>query len=480
MGMEHWLTKRAYLTPDSIAIELSNGETVTFAQLFKKAHDFAYRLYTVHPNGHIAMLSDNSIDMVVAFWACTYLNVPVVFLNTRLTTREWQIQCEDADVKTIIYSDQYRKSVQSLTVPAYSFADIHCAPKADCTLSSNIDYDFVCSMMFTSGTTGRAKPVIHTYHNHWASAVASALNLGLLPNDKWLACLPLFHIGGLSLLFKSVIYGMPVYLLERFDEDKVHSAIMKRNVTIVSVVAVTCSRLLKRLADNHYPSSFRCMLLGGGPAPKPLLEKAKEKHVPIVQTYGMTETCSQIATLNEADALRKLGSAGKPLFSASLQIYTGKTVAKPNQVGEIIVQGPMVTRGYYHREQANKEAFQNGWFHTGDLGYLDDEGFLFVVDRRSDLIISGGENIYPAEVEEVLLSCEGVKEAGVTAMEDSRWGQAPVAYVVKADGKVTAEQLLAHCRQRLASFKVPKQIYFREQLPRNATNKLQRHLLKSC
>ncbi|WP_018934092.1 o-succinylbenzoate--CoA ligase [Gracilibacillus lacisalsi] len=476
--MEHWLTKRAYLTPDNIAIELSNGEALTFAQLYERARAFASKIYTVHPNGHIAMLSNNSIDMVVAFWACTYLNVPVVFLNTRLTTREWEAQCEDADVKAVIYAEQYRRSVQTLALPAYSFSDIHTFQPVACTLSNNVDLDLVCSMMFTSGTTGRAKPVIHTYQNHWSSAVASALNLGLMPHDKWLACLPLFHIGGLSILFKSVIYGMPVYLLERFDEQKVHDAIMKQDVTIISVVAVTCSRLLDRLADGHYPSSFRCMLLGGGPAPKPLLEKAKEKNVPIVQTYGMTETSSQIVTLSEADALRKLGSAGKPLFSASLQIQANDMSAKPNQVGEIVVKGPMVTSGYYHREKANKEAFRNGWFHTGDLGYVDEEGFLFVVDRRSDLIISGGENIYPAEVEEVLLSFKGVQEAGVTAIEDSKWGQVPVAYVVANEG-VTAEQLLVHCRARLASFKVPKTIYFRDQLPRNATNKLQRHLLKS-
>ncbi|MGP4040550.1 o-succinylbenzoate--CoA ligase [Gracilibacillus sp. D59] len=477
--MEHWLTKRVYLTPDNIAIELSNGDTVTFAELYEKACEFASKIYSIHPKGHIAMLSNNSIDMVVTFWACTYLNVPVVFLNTRLTAREWQVQCEDADVKTVIYADQYKESVQSLTLSTYPFSDIHSFQTSECTLTSDMDSDLVCSMMFTSGTTGRAKPVIHTYHNHWSSAVASALNLGLMPSDKWLACLPLFHIGGLSILFKSVIYGMPVYLLERFDEEKIHNAIMEQNVTIISVVAITCSRLLERLADGYYPSSFRCMLLGGGPAPKPLLEKAKEKHVPIVQTYGMTETCSQIVTLNEADAFRKLGSAGKPLFTASLQIQADNTRAKPNQVGEIVVQGPMITPGYYRREQANKEAFQNGWFHTGDLGYLDEEGFLFVVDRRSDLIISGGENIYPAEVEEVLLSFKGVQEAGVTAIEDSKWGQVPVAYIVTANEKVTADQLLVHCRERLASFKVPKQIYFRDHLPRNATNKLQRHRLRS-
>ncbi|MDX8044794.1 o-succinylbenzoate--CoA ligase [Gracilibacillus sp. S3-1-1] len=476
--MEHWLTKRAHLTPDLVALELSNDKTITFAQLAEQAKDFATKLYRVHQRGHIAILSDNSLDLAIAFWACTYIQVPVVFLNTRLTTREWKRQCEDADVQTIIFADKYTDSMSSLPVPSYSIASIRMSTSVECPIASQINLDSICSMMFTSGTTGRAKPVMQTFHNHWSSAVASALNLGLMPNDKWLLCLPLFHIGGLSTLFKSVIYGMSVYLLERFDEEKVHHAIMERKVTIISVVAVTCSRLLERLADGHYPSAFRCMLLGGGPAPKPLLEKAKEKNVPIVQTYGMTETSSQIVTLSEQDALRKLGSAGKPLFSASLQIEYDGSRAKANQIGEIVVQGPMVTKGYYGREEANKEAFQQDWFHTGDLGYLDEEGFLFVVDRRNDLIISGGENVYPAEIEEVLLSYEGVKEAGVTGREDNKWGQVPVAYVVTADENVTAEELLLHCQEHLASFKVPKEIHFRNQLPRNATNKLQRHLLK--
>src|SRR5699024_4401764 len=156
----------------------------------------------------------------------------------------------------------------------------------------------------------------------------------------------------------------------------------------------------------------------------------------IVQTYGMTETSSQIATLNESDALRKLGSAGKALFSASLKIWNNGKTADSNQVGEIIVQGPMVTSGYYHHEEANQASFQAGWLRTGDMGYVDEEGFLFVVDRRSDLIISGGENVYPAEIEEVLLAMDGVKEAGVTANEDTAWGQVPVAFVVKNEANL--------------------------------------------
>ncbi|UOQ50644.1 o-succinylbenzoate--CoA ligase [Gracilibacillus caseinilyticus] len=478
--MEHWLTMRANLSPGSTAIELDNGDTYTFLQLKQKAERFALQLSNVHQQGHLAILSDNTADMIIAFWACTYLKVPTVFLNTRLTLTEWQQQCDDADVQLLLCADGYIVGAEHLQQSVYSFSHIHTLTPTDKALASMIDMDSVCSMMFTSGTTGRAKAVMQSFQNHWSSAVASALNLGLMPTDKWLICLPLFHISGLSTLFKSVIYGMPVYLMERFEEDKVHHAIMEKQVTIISVVAVTCERLLQRLGEANYPTSFRCMLLGGGPAPKSLLEKAKQRHVPIVQSYGMTETSSQIITLNAADALRKLGSAGKPLFTSSLQIIKDNREALSNEVGEIVVKGPMVTNGYYQRVEANQKAFRDGWLYTGDLGYLDEEGFLFVVDRRSDLIISGGENIYPAEIEDVLLSCDGVLEAGVTGMKDEKWGQVPVAFVVCDSEQITSEHILAYCQERLAAFKVPKRLMFCSQLPRNATGKLQRYKLKEC
>ncbi|GAE94026.1 O-succinylbenzoic acid-CoA ligase [Gracilibacillus boraciitolerans JCM 21714] len=337
--MEHWLNKRASLTPNQIALEMEE-ESYTFYQLQQKVKTFAGQLGRFQIKGHIGILSDNSSEMVIAFWACTYLQLPVVFLNTRLAISEWQQQCTDADVEWILTSSRYLDHAEHLNLTVKTFFEVKKLSVYEPASVDEIDLHRVCSMMFTSGTTGRAKAVQHTFDNHWSSAVASSLNLGLLSNDKWLACLPLFHIGGLSILIKSVIYGMPVYLLEKFDTEKVHKAIMEDDVTILSVVAVTCSRLLERLDEGQYPASFRCMLLGGGPAPKPLLEKAQAKQVPIVQTYGMTETCSQIATLNEQDALRKQGSAGKSLFSASLKIIGENGECGAGQIGEIIVRGP--------------------------------------------------------------------------------------------------------------------------------------------
>src|SRR5690606_250483 len=213
-----------------------------------------------------------------------------------------------------------------------------------------------------------------------------------------------------STSIKSLIYGMPIYLLEKFDVKKVHAALMNKEITIISVVTIMVQQLLTELGENRYPETLRCMLLGGGPAPKPMLEMAKEKGIPVYQSYGMTETASQIVTLSPQHALDKIGSAGKPLFPAQLKIEN----PDDESVGEIVVKGPMVTHGYYENEKANQLAFHNGWLKTGDMGYVDEDGFLYVVDRRKDLIISGGENIYPSEIESVLTGMKEIKEVGVT------------------------------------------------------------------
>ncbi|NTW03538.1 MAG: o-succinylbenzoate--CoA ligase [Oscillochloris sp.] len=313
--------------------------------------------------------------------------------------------------------------------------------------------------------------------NHWWNATASALNLGLRENDRWLAVLPLFHVGGLSILLRGAIYGITVVLHERFDPAAVNAAIDDQGVTLISVVAATLQRMLDDRNNKPYPPHFRCALLGGGPAPRPLLERCVALGVPVVQTYGMTESASQAVTLAPADALRKLGSAGQPLLPVGLRIQAEGREAAPGEVGEILLSGPTITSGYIGRPEATAAALCDGWLHTGDLGYRDAEGYLYVVERRSDLIISGGENIYPAEVEAALLAHPAVAEAGVVGLPDPHWGQAPVAAVVLRTPATEAD-MLAFLRERLASYKQPRRIIVLDELPRTASGKLQRRLLR--
>ncbi|MCO7026512.1 o-succinylbenzoate--CoA ligase [Tetragenococcus halophilus] len=474
----HWLSKQADLKPNQLALEYNGKETLSFQELAQASQSMARRLANlgVEKGSHIALLSQNNVNMIIAIHALSYLGAVAVLLNTRLSANELQFQINDAKVNLLVTSVFFSDKTEGIDVPQKkSFSELQRLPEKEVPLQNELVLNDPFTIIYTSGTTGFPKGVVHTYGNHWWSAIGSALNLGISPQDKWLTVLPLFHVSGLSTLFKSVIYGMPIYLMTSFEPEKVHEALMKNHITMISVVTVMLQRLLEQMATERYPEQLRCVLLGGGPAPKPVLEQARKKEVPVFQSYGLTETSSQIVTLSPQDALRKIGSAGKPLVPVQLKIHDPST----RGVGEIYVKGPMVTKGYFNNPTADQKAFQTDWLKTGDLGYLDEEGFLYVVDRRNDLIISGGENIYPSEIESVVSELTGVQEVGVTNRSDDQWGEVPVAFIVKDTQNVLDEEMVqTYLKSRLASYKVPKKIYFVEQLPRNASNKLMRYKLK--
>ena len=316
--------------------------------------------------------------------------------------------------------------------------------------------DIVCRVL-TSGSTGAPHPVGLTYGNFLWSAVGSAFNIGVQPEDRWLCCVPLSHVSGLSIAMRSVIYGTTMVLHDGFDTDRVAAALETGGITVVSLVTTMLTRLLEADADLSGP---RAILVGGGPVPEEPLEEAIGRGATVVQTYGLTETCSQVTTLAPADARRKLGSAGRPLLTTHLRI----------QDGEILVQGPTV---------APRRADADGWLHTGDLGRIDEEGFLYVEDRIDDMIVSGGENVVPAEVEKVLLRHPAVADAAVIGREDPEWQQAVTAVVVLQSGsEATPDELRRHCAEALAGFKVPKRVELAAALPRTPSGKLMRRALR--
>jgi len=472
--MPNWLMQRAFLTPERTAIE-TKEEKITFLELHEKVGSVCEHLsYLQIAKGQkVAVLMKNGTQMITVIHALSYIGAVAVLLNTRLSREELLWQMDDAEVVCLV-TDQEFETEQVLV---YAFEEVVNGPKKTAVVQEEFSLEESMTIIYTSGTTGKPKGVILTYGNHWASAVGSSLNLGLRDDDCWLACMPMFHVGGLSLLMKNIMYGMRILLVPKYDPDFIHEAIKTRGITIISVVSKMLMDLLERLGEETYPSSLRCMLLGGGPAPKPLLETCVTKGIPVYQTYGMTETSSQICTLSADYMLTKVGSAGKPLFSCQLRIEKDGEVVPPNVEGEIAVKGPNVTHGYFKREDATRETIIDGWLHTGDLGYLDEEGFLYVLDRRSDLIVSGGENIYPAQIEEVLLANPKVAEAGVVGKADEQWGQVPVAFIVKADD-ITEEELIKFCEEKLARYKVPREVHFLLELPRNASKKLLRRELR--
>lgn len=347
----HWLTKQAYLAPEKIAIELADDQQWTFLELKEKSESFAKKLATlgVSKTNKVAILSTNRLEMVIALHALSFLGAICVMLNTRLTKKELTEQMEQADVSFLLTTDDLQTE-KKLTFPhLYTFTEVERVAEKNIQLQTVLNLHDPFTMMFTSGTTGRPKGVVHTYGNHWWSAIGSVLNLGLENEDKWLATLPIFHVGGLSIFLRSVIYGIPVYLMESYDREQLYHAMTEKNITIVSLVTVMLQQLVEDLATRPLPETLRSVLLGGGSVPEPLLNKVKKLKIPLFQSYGMTETSSQIVTLSPEDAIRKLGSAGKPLFPAELKIL--KT--QDEQVGEIMVKGPMVISGYYNHPKAN-------------------------------------------------------------------------------------------------------------------------------
>lgn len=488
--MPNWLLKRAELTPERIALSY-HDQVFTFFQLHEAAKRTANQLGSlgIRKGDHIAVLVQNSLDSVVLIHALQFIGAVTVFLNTRLTPYELAWQITDSHATTLLFDEHnHSKATEIQThiqiqnhsdLRILSIDELKMLQEVEIALQSYYDLSDVQSIIYTSGTTGNPKGVQLSYGNHWWSAIGSTLNIGLHSDDRWLACVPFFHVSGLSILMRSVIYGITVLIYESFDPKAVNAAIQEQNVTIISVVSNMLARMLDDLQESDYPGSFRCMLVGGGPVPKHLLEACKERKIPIYQTYGMTETASQIVTLAPEYMLTKLGSAGKALFPAELRIKQNEIILGPGEIGEIVVRGPNITKGYFQRPDATDNAIIDGWLHTGDLGYVDEEGFLYVVDRRSDLIISGGENVYPAEIEAVLSSHPAVLEAGVTGIEDEKWGAVPLAFVkLDPNTDCSSDELKAFCNARLASYKIPHTIYFVEEIPRNAANKILRRKLK--
>lgn len=480
--MPNWLHKRAYMTPERVAL-IENHDEMTYKELQDKSVRMANALKNIgiKKGDHVGFLLGNSTETVVCLHSLMYLGAVIVPLNFRLTSSELEFQIRDAEISHLItdtsYIEKAKSALTEANVSLLEWGSVEPGEKSFEGLELTINLNDLHTIMYTSGTTGKPKGVKLTYGNHWWSAISSSLNLGLHINDRWLSAVPMYHMSGLSILLRSVIYGITTVVHSQFNPEEVNKSIQNDGVTIVSVVSAMLQRMLDELDRDNYPETFRCMLLGGGPAPYLLLSICQQKKIPVYQTFGMTETASQIVTLSPEYMISKQGSAGKALFPSEVMIVENRSELPPNKHGEIVVKGPTVTSGYWKRESATEDSLVNGWLYTGDQGYMDEEGFLFVLDRRKDLIISGGENVYPAEIEAALLEHENVRDAGVTGLNDEQWGEVPIAYVVSDLGSLTEEDLLTFLSAKLAKYKQPKKIVFTSELPRNGANKLQRRAL---
>ncbi len=438
MLVEPWLPRAARTRPDRVAIQTPAG-TWTYRELQAAALAAAGALHErgAGPGTRVAIELPAGLQFAQALHACMLAGAVAVPVDMRLSPSE---RAAVAGGCSLLVQEPLPQG--------------GAAPPP-----AGHDLDAVAVVIHTSGTSSAPRPVELTYGNLLWSALGSAVALGLDPGERWLCALPLSHVGGLSILVRSAIYASTAVVHERFEVEPVLRALQDEQVTLVSLVATTLSRLLD--AGLKDPTTLRCALTGGGPVPAALIERARLAGVPVSLTYGLTEACSQVTTTPIADVGEGRSSAGPPLFCTRVALGAD---------GEILVSGPTLAPG---------ACAEDGWLHTGDLGALDEQGRLHVTGRKADTIVSGGENVAPAEVEAVLEAHPAVLEAAVLGAADPEWGEAVTAIVVARAGHAPDEaELRTHCASALAPYKVPKRFTVREEpLPRTRSGKLLRREL---
>jgi O-succinylbenzoic acid--CoA ligase len=489
----NWLLERARLSGAEEALRFGAGR-VSFETLADLSLRTARELRRrgVQSGDLVAVLLGNGLDFVRLVHAVALCGARFLPLNTRLTVEELALQLRGSRATHFIHGSGElgdRARVVACELPELDSADFengNLEGSADRVhsneLAEHIDLDEIFAVLFTSGTSAAPKGVCLTHGNLRASARAAALRLALRRDDHWLACLPLFHIGGLSILMRNALYGTPVLIHERFDPERVSAAI-DAGITHVSLVPTMLGRLLDAREGRPAPASLRGILLGGAAGPSLLLERARELGFPVLPSYGLTEACSQVATWDPGDLeapAQESGSVGHALSGTEIRIADARGRAlPPGREGEILVRGPTVMAGYLDDADGTSRALRDGWLHTGDVGALDPAGRLRVLDRRADLIVSGGENVSPAEVEAVLREHRDVAEVGVAGLPDPDLGSRVAAWIIpRAGAQCRAGDLRRFCRRRLAGFKVPKEFHFTAWLPRNSSGKLLRRRLQ--
>jgi O-succinylbenzoic acid--CoA ligase len=440
LKLDNWLAQRAQSCPDRIAL-IADGESMTYAELEEEATHAARRLsaWGVRRGATVAMNMGPGRNKIILIHALMKTGAVLLPISPKLSPEERARAVESCGV-SVDLDEPEKLTMTEADMPMlgeHDMSDPHCR-------------------ILTSGSTGMPHTVSLSYGNHLFSAMGSAFNIGVDPEDRWLCALPLSHISGLSIVMRSVIYGTAMVLHDRFEPAAVEEAIERDGVTVISLVSTMLLRLLDEGIDLTKP---RAILVGGGPVPQSALLEALDRGAKVIQTYGLTETCSQVTTLEVAEARRKVGSVGRPLLTSHLRI----------QGGEILVQGPTVSAGALDAD---------GWLHTGDVGWIDDDGFLYVQGRTDEMIITGGENVIPAEVEDVVVQHPRVLEAAVIGRPDPEWQQAVTAVVVVRDGEeLTLEDLREHCEGKLAPYKIPKRVEVLDELPRTPSGKLHRAAL---
>ncbi len=475
--MKSWLRIHAESNPGAVAL-IAGNRHLTYGQLYDKALRLAGSLSKkgIKPGMHVALAGNNSDQYVLLLHALILLGAVVVPVNIRLTAEDIENQISFADCEHILIDDDMQFTILTQNISQHKFSEI----TPDSSDTSGISFERLQSdtllLMFTSGTSGSPKCVELTYANIFYNALGTKLRLQFTEDDSWLLSLPLYHIGGFSIVLRTCIYGIPLLIPEGLESKDIKAAIDEQDPAFISLVPTMMKRLLE---NNVKPNNLhKAILLGGGPIPGGLVDACEKYGWKIATTYGTTETGSQIAT-RHPDAVAQKESAGQPLPFTSIRIIDkqGDEVSAGTE-GEIIVATPSCMKGYYKQDDLTAEVIHDGWYHTGDYGYVTEDSYLYVVSRRSDIIVSGGENINPVEVEYVLRDHSGIQDVCVIPYSDPEWGEVPVAVIVPVDEAVSLESIKQFLTGKIASFKIPKKIFYFEEIPYTQTGKIQRELIR--
>lgn len=504
MYIGDWLSRRELLLPHNVALIDAQRDYrhITYSEWNRAANRTANWLRTlgIGQGQLVAVLSMNCVEYLDVWFACGKLGAIMQTLNWRLTGRELVALLQDATPRVLIYGPDFAAQVEAIQrevdgIEHYialdpqqlsSGSDRVFAERDSCPDAPpppvELTWDSPWALVYTGGTTGLPKGAILTHGNVTWNSVNTVMSWGLQPEDRTFLNMPLFHTGGLNVLTAPLVHiGGTSIVCRGFDVDQVFDLIEQQDVTIYFAVPTMfiAQQAHPRWANTDF-SRLRWVISGGAPCPPPVFERWWERGVDFKMGYGLTESGPNTFWMTSENARRKPGSVGVPLFHVDVRVVRPDgSDCDPDEVGQLLIRGPQVVPGYWNRPEETAKTLIDGWLHTGDLARRDEEGFYYIVGRLKDVIISGGENVYPAEVEAVISGHPSVASVALIAVSDSHWGEVGRAVVVLNDGCAPdAESIVAYCRERLARYKIPKSVVFADALPVTGAGKIDKIALQ--
>jgi fatty-acyl-CoA synthase len=508
VNIGNWIRQWSMIRPRATAI-ISDDVPFTYLDLNRRINRLVHFLLAtgVKKGDRVAVLLHNRKEYIEIFFALSKLGGIIVPLNWRLAVSEIKLILEDSGAKTLFFEHEFVQSVETLKKQVEMDLYVGCINPQDSSAADvplwAVEYETALSgcgdiepeieervgdtdphiIMYTSGTTGLPKGAVLSHRKTFFNVLNSDMFFDLTTKDIVIISRPMFHSGGLIVDSAPVLYkGGTIIVKKRFGPLEILETAQRYKVTLFELPATVYQFMLNECPIENYDlSSIRCCFTGGERVSVHLLEELAKRGLVVSQIYGLTEA-STLFWLPVEEAREKMGSVGHPIFHGKVRIVNekGKPV-EPGQSGEVIVKGPIVMNGYWKRPDLTSEVIKNGWLHTGDIARMDDDGFVYIVDRSKDMFISGGENVYPAEIEKVLLGHPTVADAAVVGVEDEKWGEVGRALIVlKNNHSVTTEEIMVFLGSKLARYKIPKYIKFVDLLPKTASGKIQKHLLKKA